>query len=135
MRIVIGVLVALAVIAGAGGIASYTYHAGLAQGLAQSGHALPGPGAPGGPYPAYPYGYAWHGPFGFGPFGFFGSPFFGLLWPLFWIALLFLLIRGAGRGWRRRGFAAGGPQGGGVPSWFDEWHRRAHRSGGQTRTA
>jgi hypothetical protein len=51
MRIVIGVLVALAVIAGAGGIASHTY-CRLAQGLAQSGHALPEPGAPGGPYPA-----------------------------------------------------------------------------------
>lgn len=117
MRIVIGVLLVLALAAGIGGIYSYAYHLGLAQGLAQTGQPVP-PG-PGAPYPMYPYGYAWH-------------PFFGFLWPLLWIVLLIMLFRGlfwGARGHWRRSY------GGGVPPWFEEWHRRTHESKGQTGTA
>jgi len=128
MRIVIGVLLVLALAAGIGGISSYAYHLGLAQGLAQTGQpASPGSGAP---YPMYHYGYGWPGPFGF---GFFGFPFFGFLWPLLWIVLLILLFRalswGARGHWMRRSY------GGGVPPWFEEWHRRTHESKGQSGTA
>ena len=122
MRIVIGVLLVLALAAGVSGIASYTYHVGLAQGLAQAGPSMP-PG-PGNPYPAYPYGYPWHGPFGF--------PFFGLVWTLLWIVLLIALLRGLL--WGRRGHWMRGSCGGGVPPWFAEWHRRTHESKGQAGT-
>jgi len=128
MRIVIGVLLVLALAAGIGGISSYAYHVGLAEGLAQTAH----PGTPGtnAPYPPYPYGYPWHGPFGFGPFGF---PFFGFVGPLLWILLLVVLLRGVF--WGSRGHWARRSYGGGVPPWFEEWHRRMHESKGQTGTA
>jgi hypothetical protein len=120
MRIVLGILLALAVAAGAAGVATYSYHAGVVQGLAQHG-AAPAPG----PYPGYPYygyGYPFHGPFGLG-FGFFGP-----LWIVLLIFLVFALARRLYWGGRRWG----GPRGGGVPPWFDEWHRRAHESRGST---
>ena len=138
MRIVVGVLVVLAVMAGAAGILSYTYHAGVAEGLAH-GPAPAVPGSPGGvaPYPMGPYGYGWHGPFGVAPFGF---GFFGLLWPIVWIVLLVALFRAAfwrGRGpWMRGPGCAGHPGGGsgGVPAWLEEWHRRTHEAKAETGT-
>ena len=127
MRIVVGVLLILAVAAGISGISAYSYHLGLAQGVAQSGRA-PAP-APGAPYPMYPYGYGWGGPYGYGwHFGF-----FGFLWPLVWIVLLVFLFRGLWRG--GRGHWGGGRCGGGGPRWLEEWHRREHESKGQTGTA
>jgi len=126
MRILVGVLLVLAVVGIVGGIATYSYNSGVAQGLAQSGKLpVPGPGAgpyPAYPYPVYPYGYPFHGPFGFG--------FFGLLGPILFIFLLFALLRGAF--WR--GYAWGGHGGKGVPPRFEEWHRKAHESKGSTGT-
>ncbi len=123
MRIVIGVLLALAVLAGVAGVATYSYQAGVVQGLAQRG-ALPAPG----PYPGhapYGYGYPFHGPFGFG----FGL--FGLLWTVLLVLLVFALARRLLWG----GHRWGGPGGRGVPPWFEEWHRRAHEPKGNAGAA
>jgi len=62
---------------------------------------------------AYPY---WH-PFAFGFF-----PFFGLLFPIFFLFLIFGLFRAAFGGGHRMGY-------GGGPRMFDEWHRQAHERG------
>jgi hypothetical protein len=123
MRIVIGILIVLALAAAFTG----AYHAGVVQGVAQSGHlpAAPGNPGPGGPYPMYPYGYygyGWH-PFGFG---------FGFLFPILWIVLLVLLFRGLFFGGRR--YWGGGPCGGGAPRWLEEWHRREHESKSKEQT-
>ena len=127
MRVVVGVLLVLAVVAGVTGLATYTYNSGVAQGLAQSGKLpSPGPGVgpyPGYPYPMYPYGYPFHGPFGFG-FGF-----FGVLWTVLIVFLLLGLVRRLF--WRGYGWGGHGRHWGrGVPPWFEEWHRRAHEPKG-----
>lgn len=117
MRIVVGILLVLVLIAGGYGLASQSYRAGYAEGLTQGGSpsapSEPGPGVR--PYPMY--GYRYHGP---GPF--FG---FGLLWMVLIIFLLVALFRGLfwRHGWHY------GLEGGGVPSRFEEWHRRAHERG------
>jgi hypothetical protein len=139
MRIVVGVLLVLALAAGISGISTYSYHLGLAQGVAQgaaqSGQA-PAP-APGAPYPMHPYGYGWYGPYGYGFHGPFGFGFFGFFWPLLWIVLLVFLFRGLYRG---RGYWRGGPHGsgpcggGGGPRWLEEWHRREHEAKSQPGT-
>ncbi len=117
MRILIAVLVVLVLIGGVAGIATQAYNAGVARGLAEGGR---GPVPPGGaPYPYYgPYVY--HAPLGFG--------FFGLLFPLLFVFLLFALFRGF---FFRGHWGAHGPWSRGVPPAFDEWHRRAHESGGE----
>lgn len=135
MRIVVGVLLVLAVAAGISGLSAYSYHLGLAQGAAQSGQP-PAP-APGAPYPMQPYGYGWYGPYGYGLHGPFGFGFFGFLWPLLWIVLLVLLLRGLFRGGRGHwggGPWGQGPWGGGGPRWLEEWHRRQHESKSQAGT-
>ncbi len=139
MRLIVGVLLVLLVVAGVGGVATYSYNLGVAQGVVQSGKLpVSGPGtgpSPAYPYPVYPYGYPFHGPFGYG-FGF-----FGFLGPILFIVLLFALLRGAfwrGYGWggrSARGYGSGGPCGKGVPPRFEEWHRRVHESEGRAGTA
>jgi hypothetical protein len=95
--IAIGILV----IATLAGVSTYSYNAGLAQGLAENGRAV-------GFVPR---------PWGFG-FGFF--PFFPFLFIFFWILVLRgLFWRGGPWGYRRWYHD-------GVPPAFDEWHRRAH---------
>ena len=54
MRAFIGILLVVAMAAAIGGVATYSYHLGMAQGFAQGG-TLPAPGPGAGPYPAYPY--------------------------------------------------------------------------------
>jgi hypothetical protein len=86
--------------------------------------------------PAYAYGYGWH-PFGFG----FGI--FGLLFTLFFVFIVFGLLRaiffGRHRRWGPGGWGGPGSHGLGQGSdrnpWierfgptFEEWHRRAHDS-------
>ena len=95
-RIAIGVL-ALATLAG---VSTYSYNAGLAQGLSESGRTIAF--AP--------------RPWGFG-FGFFP------IFPLFVIFFWFVILRGLfWRGpWGHRRWYYDG-----VPPAFDEWHRRAH---------
>ncbi len=122
-KIVLGILVALLLIAGAVSLGIYAYNAGVAQGLVESGKLtdLP-PGAEARLYPYYGGPFWFHRPFGFG-FGFLGC-----LWPLLFFFLIFALFRslmwggpwGRGHGWKH------GPWEKGVPPMFDEWHRQAH---------
>ncbi|HJP88042.1 MAG TPA: hypothetical protein VJ850_03290 [Candidatus Limnocylindrales bacterium] len=107
----VGVLIAIG-----GGI----YQAGVAQGIVDAGRV------PAGAAVGYVGGYGW----GFHPFGF-----LGLLFPLFFLFLLFGIIRaifgfGRGRGWSHRhdgygygGWGKGGPMGG-PGSWREERERR-----------
>ena len=123
-------LIALLAIGG-GFIAVTAYQAGLgtavATAVAEGGATVVAPIAPYG----YGYGYGWHGG-GFGFFGFLGT--------LFFLFLVFGLIRaiafrgGPGRGGRGRGWGGPGGWSNGDPDHvrgrfaegFDEWHRRAH---------
>lgn len=124
-RIVLGILIALLLVAGAVMVGAYAYQFGVAQGLAQSDNlqvVVPEAGAG-----VYPYHSGWGGPFFFRPFGFFGC--FGFLLPLLFFFLLFGLARRilwGGWGWRHHGWGPHGWRGEGVPPMFEEWHKRAH---------
>jgi hypothetical protein len=115
-RIFLRIVLALAVIATLAGLGVYVYNAGVAQGLAASGK-LVAPESGVAPYPYYGR------PFFFRPFGF-GLA--GCLFPLLFIFLVVVLLRGIfWRGPR----AWGGHHGHwekGVPPMFEEWHRKAH---------
>ena len=115
--IVLGLLVGL----GAG-----VYQAGVAQGIVDAGRFPAGATVP-------VAGYGWHGP-----------DFFGILFGLFFLFILFGIIRAAffrGRGWDRGwghhgygpGWGKGYGSGEGPESWrgdrdsrIAEWHRRLH---------
>jgi hypothetical protein len=123
-RIILGVLLALVLIAGAVTLGTYVYNVGVAQGLAASGKLtdLP-PGAEARPYPYYGGPFLYHRPFGF----------LGCFGPLLFILLIFFLLRGLwwggpGRwgppGWHHAHWAKAG-----VPPMFEEWHRQAHSQG------
>ena len=111
-------LVLVGVLVGAGvGI----YQAGIAQGVIDAGRFPAG-----GPVPVqgYGYGHGWGGP-GFG--------FFGLLFGVFFLFLLFGLVRAAfsrGRGWGPGGWGGPGwgkgygPGSGGPEAWREERERR-----------
>ena len=124
-RIVLGILLALVLIAGAVSLGAYAYNLGVAQGVAQSGKLddLP-PGAAMRPYPYY------GGPFWYPPFGF---RFFGCFGPLLFLFLIFLLFRGLwwggrwghGPGWRHGHWDKH------IPPRFEEWHRQAHGQGAE----
>lgn len=119
-RIILGVLLALVLIAGVASLGIYTYNLGVAQGINQSIQLsdLP-PGAE--MRPNFFYG----GPFFFPPFGF---RFFGCFGPLFFFFFFFVLFKffwwggrwGYGPGWKRHHWD------GRVPPMFEEWHRQAH---------
>jgi hypothetical protein len=94
-----GVLVALLVLGAAAAIGVGAYNAGMAQGIAVSGHALAAP-----PPGAVPYAYyGWHRPWGVGFFPIF--PFFSILF-------VFLILRGL---WWRGPWYRGGWRGGYGP--------------------
>jgi len=130
-RIVAGVMLILALLAGAAAIGYLAYNAGLAQGAATSGAQVAPPAGAPIPY----YGFA---PYPYRPYGF---GFLGCLAPLFFLFVVFALFRlvvGGGMGWRRHG----GPWGWGPGSHFgpegmgrhwqekaEAWHREMH--GGQ----
>jgi hypothetical protein len=103
-------LIAILVLVLGGLIAVGAYDAGLAQGTAQV--VAPATGtAPAVAYYGHPYGWG----FGFFPFGF--------LLPLFGLFLFFALMRaiiGGGRGYGHGWYSDG------VPSRFEDWHKRAH---------
>jgi hypothetical protein len=100
---VTGLILTIALVAGIGMAA---YNLGVSHGLATTTAAAPA----GAPYVVVAPRY-WGGP---GPF----FPFF----PLFWLLIVFVLVRGAF--WRGRW--QGVPHGCGVPPQFEDWHRRAH---------
>jgi hypothetical protein len=132
------VLVALLAIGG-GLIASTAYQAGLSTAVTTA----TGSGAAVAPVvvPAYGYGYG----YGLHPFGF-GFGIFGFLGTLFFLFIVFALIRAifwrgghARRGWGRDGWGGPGGPGGsdhgrshwetGANETFEDWHRRAHAEG------
>jgi hypothetical protein len=124
-KIILGLLLALVLVAGAISLGVYAYNLGVAHGLAESAKLsdLP-PGAEMRPYPYYYGGPFWHPR----PFGFFGC--FG---PLLFLFLIFVLFRGLWWG-GRWGYGPGWKHGhwdGSVPPAFEEWHRRAHAQGGE----
>ena len=117
-RIILGLLLALVLIAGAVSLGVYAYNLGVAQGMAESVRLSDMP--PGAPYPYYGGPFWFHRPFGFGFFGCFG--------PFLFILLLFILFKGLwwGGGWGRGPGWKHHYGEGGVPPRFEEWHRRAH---------
>ena len=133
-RIVPAVLLIALLVIGGGIIANTAYQAGLSTAVttaAANGATVVAPV----PAYGYGYGYGWH-PFGFG----FGI--FGFIFGLFFLFLIFGLIRaifwGGRRGW---GGGWGGPGHHGDARYgrnpwidrfgpsFEEWHRQAHEPG------
>ena len=121
MRILWRVLVALVLIAAIIGIGVYAYNIGMAQGLAQKVQV------PAGESIRIPY--MQYGP----PFFGFGFGLLGCLVPLFLLCLVFASMRAlfwhGPMGWRhmhRRHWDWQDEKDKGVPSFFAEWHRRAH---------
>ncbi len=117
-RIVWGILLVLLLIVGAVVLGTSAYNRGLAQGMAVSG-ADKAPASGTVPYPYFP------GPFFWRPFGW-GFGFLGFLFPLFFIFLIFALVRGlfwgGYRGWRRGPWMESGT----IPPAVEEWHRKMH---------
>ncbi len=129
-RILAAILLVAVLAIGGGLIATTAYQAGVSTAVTTAGDsaAVVTPVV----VPAYGYGYGWGWHAGFG--------FFGFLATLFFLFIVFALIRaifwrgGPGRrgGWGPGGW--GGYDGSGKgPGWetrgsqsFDEWHRRAH---------
>ena len=137
MNRTIAAIVLVAVLAIGGGLIAVTaYQAGVGTAVATAvadGATVVAP-PPGYGY-GYGYGWGWH-PGGFG--------IFGLLFGLFFLFLVFGLIRaafwGGRRGWGPGGWGGPGHHGGpGQNPWidrfgtsFDEWHRQAHDRGSST---
>ncbi|GAB4567254.1 MAG: hypothetical protein Fur0017_07640 [Anaerolineales bacterium] len=127
---VIGVLILLSLIGGAGFMA---YRAGVAQGIdqapevaaaiekaAENGQVAPVMPMYGYGYP-HPYGF-WH-PHFFNPFGAICFSIFFLFF--FFGAMRMIFFRRMRHGWGHHGPWRKGWEGG-VPPMFDEWHKRAH---------
>jgi len=125
-KIGLSIVSALVLIAAIAGIAFFAFNAGVVQGSpvtiqAPSGESVPAP------YYGYGYGMPFHRPFGFG----YGFGCFGLLIPLFLFFIVMKAFRFAfwGSRWGHMGHHRG-PWGrhweNGVPSMFEEWHKKAH---------
>jgi hypothetical protein len=100
------ILVAVGVVVGVG---TEVYNTGFTQGVLQAEHVPAGQPVP---TPGYGYGYGYH-----------GFNFLGLLFPLFFLFLIFGLIRAAffrGRGWGPGGWGHGYGRGHG---WGPGWDR------------
>lgn len=136
------VALTLLLVLGAVGIGMASYQAGAQMGYAQGaqinpqaeaapatgGFVMPHAGMPG----AMMYGRGYGMPFGMGfghPFGIVGG-IVAFIFGLLFIGFIFRLIGGmffGGRmGWGGRGMHGGWHNGGGVPPWADEMHRRMH---------
>ena len=130
-RILAAILLVAVLAIGGGLIATTAYQAGLSTAVTTAGDsaAVVTPVV----VPAYGYGYGWGWHAGFG--------FFGFLATLFFLFIVFALIRaifwrgGPGRrgGWGPGGWGGYDGSGKGPGAWetrgnqaFDEWHRRAH---------
>jgi hypothetical protein len=123
-RIVLGILIVGMLLATAGALAWTAYEAGLAQGVAQSGAALPAEHAV---VPLYPY-----GPLAFYPFGY---GLLGCVVPLLFVVLLFSALRFLfwGRMMHFGPPGGGGDWSAGRDGWrhrcrerAEEWHRHLH---------
>jgi hypothetical protein len=104
-RTVFWVVFALLLIAALAGVGYYSYSAGVAHGIVESGRAGAGGAAPVVVVPRWGFGF----------------PFF----PFFFILLWIFLLRGLFWRGRRWGRGCGYGYGSGVPPQFEEWHRRA----------
>jgi hypothetical protein len=130
-HVVFRILMLLVLVGAVIGIGALAYNAGVMQGIAVGAQVSAGDSAQT-PYPTYllPYGRPWIGVGGFGCFG--------VLMVLFLLFLVFGAVRGLfwpriwGGHHMHRGVWGPPPGGGqgdwarGVPSIFDEWHRRVH---------
>lgn len=123
--VILRVLFALILIAGLVGIGAFIYNSGVARGLA-SGDRITAPEGQLAPHPYY------YGPF-YRPWGW-GFGLFGLFFPLLFVFLFFLAVRGLFfRGWRRydswkwHGWGERGQRD--IPPMVEEWHRRMHEAG------
>jgi len=111
------ILIAVGVVVGIG---TEVYNTGFTQGVLQAEHVPAGQPVP---VPGYGYGYGYH-----------GFNFLGLLFPLFFLFLIFGLIRaafGRGRGWGQGGWGHGG-WGHGYgrgPGWGPGWDKGEGMSG------
>ncbi len=117
----IGFLIVTAVLVGGGIVASVAYQAGVSTAVTTAVATAPA-GTVVTPVAAVPYGYGW----GWGHGGF---PFFGIFAGLFFLFLLFALIRAAtwrGRGWG--GYGPGGYGGPGGPGGYGKWGNHDHRA-------
>jgi hypothetical protein len=122
-KIVFRILSALVLIAAIAGIAFFAYNAGMAHSSPVTIQA-PAEGSAPMPYPYY-YSMPFHTPFAFG----FGC--LGLLIPLFLVFLAFKAFRFMMWGPRFGHMHGHGMRPGhwgesGVPSMFEEWHKRMH---------
>jgi hypothetical protein len=116
-RFFLSMVLVLVIIAGAIGLGTYAYNAGIAQGLAQSGKVV----VPDGGAVPYPY----YGPFAYHPFGF---GFGGFLFSCFFLFLIVGLIRAI---FFRRHWGWHGRRGmwnDDVPPMAAEWHRKMHET-------
>jgi hypothetical protein len=118
-RFVLGVLLAVVLIVGAVGMGVYAYNVGVTQGMVASGKVI----APTTDVAPVPY----YRPSFYRPFGF-GFGFLGCLFPLFFLFLLFGVLRAfmwRGRwGWRHHRHWESGEHG--IPPMVEEWHRKMH---------
>jgi hypothetical protein len=128
MRTFVSLVLGLVFLAVLGGIGVSIYNAGVSAGLAQAGTVAAGAAAP------YAY---WGGGWGFPGFGF---GFLGLLFPIFFLFLIFGLIRAAVFGGRRGwgpGYGHGWHGGTGPDGWrsdreryLADMHRKMHEAEG-----
>lgn len=127
----IGVIILLSLIGGAGYM---TYRAGVAQGIMQAPEvavaiekaAENGQVAPVMPMYGYPHPYGFGHPHFFNPFG---AICFSILFLfLFFGAMKMIFFRRMRHGWGHHGHWRKDWEGG-MPPFFDEWHKRAHGEG------
>jgi len=115
-RVVVSVLLTLVLVAAIVGVGAYVYNTGVAQGLAQGGSGVERESGA----VAYPY-------YGHYVRPFFGLGLFGLLAPLFFVFLIFGVVRAIfWRGPRHWGMMHHGEWGKHVPPMAEEWHRKMH---------
>lgn len=120
-RFVLGVLLALVLIAGAIGVGVYAYNAGVAQGMIASGKiVVPSTDVVPAPYTG---GHFFYRPYGFHAFGLLGC-----LVPLLFFFLFFGLIRAfVWRGhWGWGGMHHRHWDKETIPPMVEEWHRKMH---------
>lgn len=135
-KIGLRILSAVVLVAAIAGIAFFAFQAGVVKGSPITIDAPAGQTVPVSPYMMHSYGYGmpFHHPFGFG----FGC--FGLLIPLFIFFLAAkafrMLLWGPRWGWGRMGHHGPWRHGWGehgVPPMFDEWHKKAHETPGESK--